>query len=68
MLVYENALRSGVAFYQSSQNITREEWKGFVENLQIKKFYPCIQGLGMIPMDMMQEMKCYLLLLRELML
>lgn len=57
MLVYENALRSGVAFYQSSQNITREEWKEFVENLQIKKFYPGIQGLGITLMLKGEEIK-----------
>ncbi|WP_373035591.1 CHASE domain-containing protein [Sulfurimonas sp.] len=57
MLVYENALRSGIAFYQASEHVSREEWHIFVKNLQIKNFYPGIQGLGIALMLKENEIK-----------
>lgn len=43
---YENALRSGVAFFQGSQKISREEWHRFIRTLQPDKYYPGVQGIG----------------------
>ena len=46
MLVYEQVLRGGVAFFDSSEFVSREEWKNYVAKLNISKHWPGIQGLG----------------------
>ncbi|MBL7058653.1 CHASE domain-containing protein [Patescibacteria group bacterium] len=43
---YEQALRSGVAFINSSNEVDRDEWKDFVENLRVRQSFPGIQGYG----------------------
>lgn len=43
---YENALRSGVAFFQGSRKVSRDEWRWFVTTLETEKFYPGVQGVG----------------------
>lgn len=46
MHVYEQVLRGGVAFFDSSNFVSREEWKIYVETLDLEKHWPGIQGLG----------------------
>lgn len=46
VLRYENALRSGVAFFQGSNEVDRGEWHQFVETLNLKKYFPGVQGIG----------------------
>ena len=47
MKVYKQILLAGVSiFYTSSGNITRENWKKFVEELKLEENYPGIQGIG----------------------
>ncbi len=46
LLMYEHVLRSGVAYFQGSENVSREEWHQFTQTLQIQKFYPGMQGMG----------------------
>ena len=46
MAIYEQALRSGVALFNASNKVTREEWKIFVDSLQLKERLPGIQGMG----------------------
>jgi len=44
---YENALRSGVAFFQAdSDGVTRDEWHRFIRTLQPENFYSGVQGIG----------------------
>jgi len=43
---YENALRSGIAFFQASDSVSRQEWQYFVEMLQLHKHYPGLHGIG----------------------
>lgn len=44
--VYEQVLWSGVALFDASNNITREEWRAFVATLDIEEHWPGIQGMG----------------------
>ena len=44
MLAYEQILRAGVAFTNSSDEVTRQEWKTFVDNLRVQKNYPGTLG------------------------
>lgn len=46
MLVYESVLRGSVGLFLASQEVSREEWKEYVTNLQIDKYWPGIQGMG----------------------
>jgi len=43
---YSQLLHSGRGLFLGSKNVERTEFKAFVEALEIKKFYPGIQGLG----------------------
>lgn len=43
---YEQVLRGGVALFYSSQEVTRDEWRSYVENLQVEGLFPGIQGIG----------------------
>jgi CHASE1-domain containing sensor protein len=44
--VYEQVLWSTVAFFNSSENIRRDEWKQFIDTLKIDEHWPGIQALG----------------------
>jgi len=47
-------LRSGVAFFNASDSVTREDWHDFTEALHLETNYPGIQGIGyslLIPPD-----------------
>jgi PAS domain S-box-containing protein len=46
LLTYEAVLRAGIGLFQSSENVTSEEWRTFVEQLQLAHSYPGLQGLG----------------------
>jgi len=43
---YEQVLRGAVGLFNSSDNVTRDEWKSYVEQLAVNKNYPGIQGIG----------------------
>lgn len=46
ILIYENVLRSSVAYFQGSESVNHQEWHQFIQTLQIQKFYPGMQGIG----------------------
>jgi PAS domain S-box-containing protein len=39
-------LRNGAAFFESSDGITRDEWKTFIQKSQVESNLPGIQGIG----------------------
>lgn len=43
---YELLLRGGVALFGASTEVTREEWKAYIEALNFAQQYPGIQGVG----------------------
>jgi len=43
---YEQVLRGSVSTFYSWRSVTRENWRHFVENLQLSDNYPGIQGIG----------------------
>ncbi len=45
---YKYALISGAALFNIHPEISRDEWKSFVESLEIKKNYPGVSGFGYI--------------------
>lgn len=46
MTGYAQVLRAGIGLYQSSNHVTRSEWKTFVDSLQTHLHFPGIYGLG----------------------
>lgn len=46
MQIYEQVLRGAAGLFAASQNVAREEWKAYVESLNIHDNYPGIQGIG----------------------
>jgi len=46
MQVYEQILRSGVAFFQASDSVSRSDWQSYIEHLELDKTLPGIQGVG----------------------
>lgn len=45
---YEQALRGAVGLFNASDDVTRTDWKYYVDTLKIKENYPGIQGMGYI--------------------
>lgn len=47
LLVYEQVLRGGVGLFAATDNnVTREEWRAYVDSLAIDKNLPGIRGVG----------------------
>ncbi len=46
LLEYEQVLRGGVGLYAASDSVSRTEWKSYVDNCEISKYFPGIQGMG----------------------
>jgi len=46
MLAYEQVLRGGIALFNASDNVTRQDWHAYVGSLKIDKNFPGIQGIG----------------------
>ena len=45
-IAHEQVLRSGAAFFNDTDGVTREEWRFFAERQKVDQFLPGIQGLG----------------------
>jgi len=43
---HEQILRSGAAFYEASENVTRAEWHCFTERQKLEQQLPGVQGIG----------------------
>ena len=43
---YTQVLRGGVGLFNSSENVTRDEWYHYVKGLELSRYYPGIQGVG----------------------
>ena len=46
MSIYEGLLRSGIGLFKASENVTREEWKEFVKDLEVEKNWPGVLAFG----------------------
>ena len=45
---YQTALLGGAGFFQGSNQVSREEWRSYVETIDVKKNFPGINGIGWI--------------------
>lgn len=46
MTDHERILLAGAGLFDASHNVTREDWKAFIQRLQLSDRYPGIQGVG----------------------
>lgn len=46
MDIYINALSGGKWFFDASESVERDEWRSYVNSLNIQQNYPGIQGIG----------------------
>ena len=46
MRAYEDALQSVVALFAASEAVTRDDWRRFVDRLELRRDYPGIEVLG----------------------
>lgn len=44
--VYENSLRGAQGLFAASKSVEREEWRAYVEGLELHDRYPGVQGIG----------------------
>lgn len=65
MKAYKQILLSGTAFFYSSNNVTRQEWRTFVRELKIDEVYPGIQGFGFSLMIKPEELEQHIKNLRD---
>lgn len=56
MASYDYAMLGAAAYYQGKQNLTRADWRAYVETLDIRSQFPGINGIGVIlPVDPAQQ-------------
>lgn len=46
MQEYEMVLRAGAGLFNASENVSREDWRKFSEELHLQRYFPGIQGVG----------------------
>lgn len=52
MATYQQVLVSGVGLFNASADVTRDEWRTFVDSLELQENWPGIQGMGFaVPVD-----------------
>jgi signal transduction histidine kinase/integral membrane sensor domain MASE1 len=57
--LYEAALRGGVGFFQTFPAATSQEWRNFVETLDINRNYVGLRGLGHVVVVPHSELKSF---------
>lgn len=48
MVLYSDALRSGASLFAASKEVTKADWRNYVEHFQVGSRYPGIYGMGVI--------------------
>lgn len=46
MDAYSQVLKSGIALFKASDNVTKGDWKVFSDTLELQQHFPGIQGIG----------------------
>lgn len=60
MQEYEQVLRGGVGLFVSSTEVSRLDWRNYVENLRIDTYWPGIQGMGYAVMVPARDLSAHL--------
>lgn len=66
LMAYQQVLRGGVGLFAATGNqVTREEWRAYVNTLAIDKYYPGIQGIGFSKHIAAQRRNAHVLAIRS---
>jgi len=49
LTAYVQVLRGGLGLFAASDEVTREDWRRYVESLQLERLYPGFRGLSFAP-------------------
>ena len=49
LTAYVQVLRGGLGLFAASDEVTREDWRRYVESLQLERLYPGFRGLTFAP-------------------
>jgi len=49
LATYEEILRGGAGLFKASEDVTRQEWKEFIDTYDVENRYPGAQGFGYAP-------------------
>jgi signal transduction histidine kinase/type II secretory pathway pseudopilin PulG len=63
--IYQEILRAGAVLFQSSQDVTREEWQTFAELFEIKERYPSVRGINFIDVIPKSELQTHVATIRS---
>ena len=58
--VYISALRGGRGFFSANEFVSREEWRTYVNNLNLQSTFPGIQGIGYSQVVLPEEREAHI--------
>ncbi|MBU4449581.1 MAG: CHASE domain-containing protein, partial [Proteobacteria bacterium] len=61
---YNTILRGGVALFAAQGEVSRDQWRIYVENLRVWKNYPGIQGIGFSKLIQPSELQAHIAKIR----
>ena len=62
---YESLLRGGAGLFAASGEVTRAEWRRYINELQIDKYYQGVQGIGFSKRILPSEKETHIRQIRE---
>ena len=62
---YEFLLQSGAGLFAASDEVSRKEWRTFVTMMQVRKYYPGIQGIGFSKRILSSEKETHIRQIRD---
>ncbi len=63
--IYDNALRGGAGLFESSNEVTREDWTRYVSSLDIPQTLPAMLGFGYSELIPAADLPAYVTRMRE---
>lgn len=64
LVAYMQVLRGGLGLFQSSEDVTREEWRHFVETLRLGEHYPGFKNFTYAPAVIAEDLPAFLAAVR----
>ena len=64
MVAYIQVLRGGLGLFQSSDDVTRQEWRHFVETLKLGDHYPGFKNFTYVPAVKAEDLPAFLAAVR----
>lgn len=65
MQAYEQVLRGGVGLFRAVPQVSREQWRTYVDTLSLEKDYPGIQGVGFAKVLRREEIEAHVAAQRQ---